>query len=98
MPCPIAELQCLNGTARWKEARPASGGSRSPVYNRAEREAVKEHAVQCFCLSSQSLSANDMAARYLDNLDAVTEACLEPGPFIYAVHTNRIERLPISQT
>lgn len=64
-------------------------------YNPAEREAVKEHAVQCFCLSSQNLSATDMAARFLDNLEAITEACAESGPFIYAVHTNRIEQLTI---
>lgn len=66
-------------------------------YNPAEREAVMAHAVQCFCLPSQSLSADDMAARFLDNLDAITTACAEPGPFIYAVHTNRIERLKIGE-
>lgn len=66
-------------------------------YNPAEREAVTAHAVQCFCLSSQSLSADDMAARFLDNLDAITTACAAPGPFIYAVHTNRIERLKIGE-
>lgn len=43
-------------------------------YNPAEREAVKAHAVQCFCLSSQNLSADDMASRFLDNLDAITTA------------------------
>lgn len=47
------------------------------------------------CLSSQNLSAAAMAARFIDNLDAITEACREPGPFIYAVHTNRIELLAI---
>jgi PIN domain-containing protein len=64
-------------------------------YNRAERETVKEHKVQCFCLSSQNLSADDMAARFLANLDAITEACAAPGPFIYAVHANRMEQLAI---
>jgi hypothetical protein len=67
-------------------------------YNPAEREAVKGHRVQCFCLSSQNLSANEMAARLLGNLDAITEACTEQGPFIYAVHTNRIERLTIGDS
>ncbi len=64
-------------------------------YNPAEREAVKAHAVQCFCLASQSISAADMASRFLNNLDAITAACAEPGPFIYAIHANRIERLSI---
>ena len=64
-------------------------------YNRRERDVVVAHSVRCFCLSSQQLKADDMAARYLDNLDAITQACQEPGPFIYAVHKNRIERLPL---
>lgn len=65
-------------------------------YNIAEREAVLAHEVRCFCLSNQSLDADQMAARFLDNLDAIEAACIETEPFIYAVHTNRIERLPIS--
>ncbi|WP_419847498.1 hypothetical protein [Candidatus Poriferisocius sp.] len=64
-------------------------------YNRRERDVVTAHSVRCFCLSSQQLNAADMASRYLDNIDAITQACQEPGPFIYAVHKNRIERLPL---
>jgi hypothetical protein len=37
-----------------------------------------------------------MAERFVANLEAMTEACAEPGPFIYAVHQGRIERLTIS--
>jgi hypothetical protein len=36
-----------------------------------------------------------MAGRFLSNLDAIVRACGEPGPFIYAVHQTRIEKLPI---
>lgn len=64
-------------------------------YNRAEREAVKTHQVRCFCLSSQSLDGEEMAARFLRNLTRITLACQESGPFIYAVHKDRIERLPV---
>ncbi len=64
-------------------------------YNRAEREAVRNHQVRCFCLSSQSLNGDEMAVRFLDNLTRITVACSQPGPFIYAVHKNRIERLPL---
>jgi len=65
-------------------------------YQPAEREAVKEHAVRCFCLSNQNLPAGDMADRFLDNLGAITKACAQPGPFIYAVYQTRIERLVLS--
>lgn len=64
-------------------------------YNRAERDAVREHGVRGFCLSNQSLTAEQMANRFLDNLDAIAEASAAAGPFLYAVHQNRIERLPI---
>ena len=63
-------------------------------YNPAERSAGLRLSVQCFCLTSQSLSADDMARRFLDNLDAIARVCADDrGPFIYAVHSNRIERL-----
>ena len=64
-------------------------------YNRAERSAVTQHRVRAFCLSNQSLTADTMAARFLVNLAAIEAASIERGPFIYAVHQNRIERLLI---
>jgi hypothetical protein len=79
----------LAGRRRWavfmKDARVR--------YNTAERETVRQHNVRCFCLSSQTLSGAAMAERFLSNLDAITRACAEPGPFIYAVHAKRVERL-----
>jgi hypothetical protein len=63
-------------------------------YSPAERRSVLRHSVQCFCLTSQSLSSDEMARRFLDNLDAIAQACADhAGSFIYAVHRNRIERL-----
>ncbi len=62
----------------------------------AERAAVMEHRVRCFCLSNQSLGGREMADRFLDNLDRIEAACMaDPGPFIYAVDKRRIRRLDI---
>ena len=36
-----------------------------------------------------------MADRYLANLPTIARACARPGPFLYAVHAGRIERLVI---
>ena len=66
-------------------------------YNRRERDIVRAFRVRCFCLSSQRLTGKEMARRYLRNLDAITRACREDGPLIYAVHHNRIERLRLSE-
>lgn len=65
-------------------------------YNPAEREAVKAHDVRCFCLSSQQLSGEAMAERFLANLDRITRACAERvGPFLYIVYSTRIEERPL---
>ena len=65
-------------------------------YNPRERQVVEAFAVRCFCLASQQLPAHEMAARFLNNLEAITQACQEDGPFIFAVYKTRIERLSIS--
>lgn len=68
-------------------------------YRTPERAAVIRHRVRCFCLSSQNLTGEEMAGRFVDNLDAIARACIgDTGPFIFAVHRNRIERLRISPT
>ncbi|MGH8987810.1 MAG: hypothetical protein ACRDXC_04325 [Acidimicrobiales bacterium] len=64
-------------------------------YNRAEKAAIERFRVRCFCLVRQDLSANEMAERFVVNLDRISAACREPGPFLYAVHAHRIERLPL---
>jgi hypothetical protein len=37
-----------------------------------------------------------MAGRFLDNLEHHTDACDQPGPFIYADHKNRNEKSTLS--
>ncbi len=60
-----------------------------------ERRTVKQFNVRCFCITRQDLTAAQMADRYLRHLEAITKACADPGPFIYAVHETRIERLDL---
>lgn len=63
-------------------------------YNPAERAAVLRHAVRCFCLTSQSLQADEMVRRFVEQIESIAEVCrADPAPFIYAVHAQRIERL-----
>jgi len=64
-------------------------------YNRIEQRAVREFGVRCFCLSNQSLSGAEMAARFMSNLRSIVAACETSGPFIYAVHKTRIELLDL---
>ena len=64
-------------------------------YRPAEKEAVRRHGARCFCLKRQDLSARAMADRFLRNLDAIAAACARSGPFIYAVHAERLEVEPL---
>jgi len=64
-------------------------------YNAAEKAAIDRHAVRCFCLTRQDLPGNKMAARFLRNLHRIVEACGESGPFVYAVHENRLQKMPL---
>jgi hypothetical protein len=66
-------------------------------YNPAEKAAVAQYRVRCFCLARADLPADEMARRFVVNLGAIVHACGQSGPFVYAVHSNRIERLSLSQ-
>jgi hypothetical protein len=46
-------------------------------------------------VARQDLDATAMAGRFLFNLDRIASACSESGPFLYAVHERRIDRLPL---
>jgi hypothetical protein len=61
----------------------------------AEKAALLAHAVRCFCLTGGNLTGEAMAKCFLDNLDAITAACVDPGPFLFAVQRRRIERLAL---
>jgi hypothetical protein len=65
-------------------------------YNAAEKRVVMQHRVRCFSLARRDLTAAEMANRFLRNLERIEQACADPGPFIFAVHGNRIERLALS--
>lgn len=62
-------------------------------YNAVEKSVIRRHGVRCFCLARQDLPGPEMAARFLRNLDRIVAACQEPGPFLYAVHENRIQEM-----
>jgi hypothetical protein len=61
----------------------------------AERAAIHAYGARCFCLANGNLRSEAMAERYLANLGAIARASRAPGPFLYAVHAGRIERLAI---
>jgi hypothetical protein len=49
--------------------------------------------VKAFVLTSGNLVAAEQADRFLKNISRIERAARTVGPFIYAVHSRRIERL-----
>ena len=62
-------------------------------YRPVERAAVLDHRVRAFCLSSGNLRTAEMAQRFIDMPDQITEACRQPGPFLYTVSSVGLRRV-----
>jgi hypothetical protein len=61
----------------------------------AEQQAIWRYSARCFCMANANLTSAAMAERYLANWPRIRRAADESGPYLYAVHVNRIERLQI---
>ena len=61
----------------------------------AEKEAIIQHSIRCFCLARADLTSDEAARRYLVNLDRILAACAESGPYVYAIHARTITRLEL---
>ena len=62
-------------------------------YRRAEIDTVIECQAQCFVITKGNLPSGEMASRFLTARQAIFDAVATPGPYIYAVQSDRIDRL-----
>jgi PIN like domain len=62
-------------------------------YRRAEIDAVIGHGARCFVITRGDLTSAQYAERLVHNQQAIFEAAVTTGPFIYAVHVDRLEPL-----
>lgn len=62
--------------------------------NPEERRVLVEVELRAFVVNSQ-LAAVEVVRRFLDNLPVIERACARPGPFVYRLHPDRIERRQI---
>jgi hypothetical protein len=62
-------------------------------YRRAEIDAVIQYQAQCFVVTRGDLPSAEMANRFLTVRQAIFEAVATPGPYIYAVQADRIDRV-----
>lgn len=64
--------------------------------NERERRSVVTHAARLFCVPRADITAEQLAARYLDNLAAIARATQQSGPYIYGVYPSEIKRLTLA--
>lgn len=72
---------------------PIGRASRDSIGHRAEIAAVVEHKARCFVITRGDLASAQYAERFIANHEAIVRTAATPGPFIVAVHTDRLERL-----
>ena len=59
-----------------------------------ERRVFLEAGLRAFIVHA-SLPAEEVIRRFIANLAAIERACRKPGPFVYRLHPERIERRQI---
>lgn len=62
-------------------------------YRPEEIAAIRRHRVRAFVLTRGSLRAAEQTARFEASRGAIVAASMEAGPFVYAVHADRIVRI-----
>lgn len=62
-------------------------------YRPAEQQAFHVAGLRGFVLTNGNLKRTQMAACFLDNLHTIRRLAEQPGPYIYGVYRNRVERL-----
>ena len=59
-------------------------------YRPQEIASIRRYGVQAFVLVRGGLRAAEQVARFDRSREAIEAACAEKGPFVYAVHADRI--------
>lgn len=62
-------------------------------YRPAEQRAFQQAGLRGFVLTNGNLNRAEMAAYFLTNLHAIRRLAAAPGPYIYGVYKDRVERL-----
>lgn len=58
-----------------------------------EREALSRAGIRAFCLTNANLRGVEQTARIVDNLERIIRQAETPGPYIYGVYADHLERL-----
>jgi hypothetical protein len=84
----IADIEWLELCGR--EELPVLSKDRHLRYRPQEIAAIRHHRVKAFVLTHGSLRAVEQVSRFDRSRAAIEAACGASGPFVYAVHKDRI--------
>ncbi len=87
----VADVEWLEYCGR--EGLPVLTKDRRLRYRPEEVAAIQRHQVKAFVLTRGSLRAAEQAGRFETNRKQIVAACIDAGPFVYAVHVDRIVRV-----
>ncbi|GAA0336620.1 hypothetical protein NE235_25035 [Actinoallomurus spadix] len=87
----VADVEWIEQTA--KLGWPVLMKDKKIRYRRAEIDAVSEHQARCYVISRGDLTSAEYAERFIRNREAIFRTASMAGPFIYAVHLDRLEPL-----
>ncbi len=87
----VADVEWLEFCGR--EDLPVLTKDRRIRYRPAEIDAVRRFSVRAFAVTGGSLRATEQAARVNRSRQRIEEACADAGPFVYAVHADRVVRV-----
>jgi hypothetical protein len=59
----------------------------------AERRAVVDHAVGCFCIARGGLTGEQMAGAYVAHQRQIERLAEQPGPYVYNVTARGLRRV-----
>ena len=60
---------------------------------RAELQALVNGHVRAFCLTNGNLRFDEQADWFVQNRHQIIQRCRQPGPYVYGVYRDRIEKL-----
>jgi hypothetical protein len=58
-----------------------------------EQQAILDSGARAFVVTNANLTGEELAERFVHNRHRISQRCRTPGPYIFGVYPNRLERL-----
>ena len=82
-------MAARRGAQRWVVLMKDARIRRRP----SELEVLVAHRVRAFCLTNANLRGVEQAQRLVSHLERIARIAETPGPYIYGVYSDAVERL-----